>query len=158
MYTQPDPIGLAGGNPTLYGYVSDPNIEFDPFGLIVVYRNLRPDEIISNGLSAVLPGRDMSVSGHIMNGSRHNGSQFISTTTSPEVAAKWNNSGQTLVTFDTNDVISDSLGNKNIIDVSTPSNATAADLKGRAYSNAVSSQEVLVEGHVPADKITVACR
>ncbi|WP_329600430.1 RHS repeat-associated core domain-containing protein [Lysinibacillus sphaericus] len=33
MYTQPDPIGLAGNNPTLYGYVSDPNSWIDPFGL-----------------------------------------------------------------------------------------------------------------------------
>ncbi|TKI69451.1 RHS repeat-associated core domain-containing protein [Lysinibacillus mangiferihumi] len=32
-YTQVDPIGLAGGNPTLYGYVSDPNRFVDPFGL-----------------------------------------------------------------------------------------------------------------------------
>ncbi|WP_347722648.1 RHS repeat domain-containing protein [Lysinibacillus capsici] len=30
-----DPIGLAGGNPTLYGYVSDLNAMIDPFGLIV---------------------------------------------------------------------------------------------------------------------------
>ncbi|MFJ8462033.1 hypothetical protein ACIQ57_23430 [Lysinibacillus xylanilyticus] len=33
MYTQPDPIGLAGQNPTLYAYVSEPNFEIDPFGL-----------------------------------------------------------------------------------------------------------------------------
>ena len=32
-YTQQDPIGLAGGNPTIYGYVGDPNMEFDLFGL-----------------------------------------------------------------------------------------------------------------------------
>ena len=32
-YTQQDPIGLAGGNPTIYGYVGDTNIEFDLFGL-----------------------------------------------------------------------------------------------------------------------------
>ncbi|MEG0528150.1 MAG: RHS repeat-associated core domain-containing protein, partial [Longicatena sp.] len=32
-YTQQDPIGLAGGNPTLYGYVSDPNRHVDTFGL-----------------------------------------------------------------------------------------------------------------------------
>ncbi|MBE1555924.1 RHS repeat-associated core domain-containing protein [Sporosarcina limicola] len=32
-YTQQDPIGLAGGNPTLYGYVYNPMIEIDPFGL-----------------------------------------------------------------------------------------------------------------------------
>ena len=32
-YTQPDPIGLAGKNPTLYGYVWDPNWLVDIFGL-----------------------------------------------------------------------------------------------------------------------------
>ena len=33
QYTQQDPIGLAGGNPTLYGYVYDTLGEIDPFGL-----------------------------------------------------------------------------------------------------------------------------
>lgn len=33
MYTQQDPIGLAGNNPTLYGYVSAPNFLLDPLGL-----------------------------------------------------------------------------------------------------------------------------
>ena len=32
-YTQIDPIGLAGGNPTLYGYVRDTNNNIDKFGL-----------------------------------------------------------------------------------------------------------------------------
>ena len=32
-YLSQDPIGLAGGNPTLYGYVFDPNTQIDPFGL-----------------------------------------------------------------------------------------------------------------------------
>ncbi|MEK5039315.1 RHS repeat-associated core domain-containing protein [Sporosarcina sp. FSL K6-3457] len=32
-YTQIDPIGLAGGNPTLYGYVGNPNKHVDTFGL-----------------------------------------------------------------------------------------------------------------------------
>ena len=34
IYTQVDPIGLAGNNPTLYGYVSNTNIWVDPLGLI----------------------------------------------------------------------------------------------------------------------------
>ena len=38
-YTQIDPIGLAGGNPTLYGYVQDPNILFDIFGLSIFSRS-----------------------------------------------------------------------------------------------------------------------
>jgi len=33
MYTQRDPIGLAGGNPTTYGYVFNTLQEVDPFGL-----------------------------------------------------------------------------------------------------------------------------
>ena len=32
-YLSQDPIGFAGGNPTLYGYVTDTNIWLDPFGL-----------------------------------------------------------------------------------------------------------------------------
>ncbi len=32
-YISQDPIGLAGNNPTLYGYVSDVNSEVDVFGL-----------------------------------------------------------------------------------------------------------------------------
>ncbi|MGE7911740.1 RHS repeat domain-containing protein, partial [Lysinibacillus xylanilyticus] len=32
-YTQPDPIGLEGKNPTLYGYVQDTNKNIDKFGL-----------------------------------------------------------------------------------------------------------------------------
>ncbi len=33
MYISQDPIGLAGNNPTLYGYVSDTNSWVDEFGL-----------------------------------------------------------------------------------------------------------------------------
>ena len=32
-YISQDPIGFAGGNPTLYGYVYDPNSWVDVFGL-----------------------------------------------------------------------------------------------------------------------------
>ena len=52
---------MAGGNPTLYGYVCDTNIELDLLGLFKVWRNLRPDEVVSDGLSAKLPGRNMSI-------------------------------------------------------------------------------------------------
>ena len=33
MYTQRDPIGLAGGNPTVYGYTWNSLLEIDPWGL-----------------------------------------------------------------------------------------------------------------------------
>ena len=36
-YISQDPIGLAGGNPTLYGYVDNPTIWLDPFGLTGTY-------------------------------------------------------------------------------------------------------------------------
>jgi RHS repeat-associated protein len=32
-----DPIRLEGGNPTLYGYASNPNLQTDPFGLDELY-------------------------------------------------------------------------------------------------------------------------
>ena len=35
-YISQDPIGLAGNNPTLYGYVFDSNTEVDIFGLDIV--------------------------------------------------------------------------------------------------------------------------
>jgi len=47
MYTQRDPIGLAGGNPTVYGYVFDTLAEDDPFGLIT------NAEILRRNMSAI---------------------------------------------------------------------------------------------------------
>ena len=35
-YISQDPIGLEGNNPTLYGYVHDPNSSIDPLGLELV--------------------------------------------------------------------------------------------------------------------------
>ncbi len=53
QYTQQDPIGLAGGNPTLYGYVANPNIQIDPFGLKIVFRGERssmdPSKVFEQG-------------------------------------------------------------------------------------------------------------
>lgn len=37
-YTQVDPIGLAGGNPTLYGYVFNTLVDLDFFGLLRTHR------------------------------------------------------------------------------------------------------------------------
>ena len=53
-YISQDPIGLAGGNPTLYGYVKDPNIWLDVLGLtceeeikkLPPFQGLSADEII----------------------------------------------------------------------------------------------------------------
>jgi uncharacterized protein RhaS with RHS repeats len=40
MYLSQDPIGLAGNNPTLYGYVRDVNSWVDVWGLFLVYRGM----------------------------------------------------------------------------------------------------------------------
>jgi hypothetical protein len=129
----------------------------DPLGLVYVYRNLPPGQDPSKNLQARQPGRDMSPAGHIMNGSRKDfkGSQFMSTTTDPNVAAEWRQPGQVTVGFDTDDVVPDRLGNRRIVDVSTPENAEAEGLRGRPYSRAVASKEVLVEGEVPTEALDI---
>jgi RHS repeat-associated protein len=38
IYLSQDPIGLAGNNPTLYGYVKDVNSRVDVFGLMELFR------------------------------------------------------------------------------------------------------------------------
>ena len=56
VYTQIDPIGLAGGNPTVYGYVHDPNTWIDPFGLakkgggFTIGANTAQQDVIARGV------------------------------------------------------------------------------------------------------------
>ena len=153
-FLSPDPLGLAGGL-NEYAYGTNPIGWIDPLGLIIVYRNLRPNEDPSKGLSARQPGRDMAPGGHVNNGSRDNfkGSQYISTTTDPAVAAQWREEGQTTVRFDTDRVVPDSKGNLSIVDISDREKAVKAGLKARTVSYAAASKEVLVEGYVPPDAI-----
>jgi len=52
-YTQPDPIGLAGNNPTLYLYVRNTNRDLDIFGLApwdfnVWFNSATPEEVRQN--------------------------------------------------------------------------------------------------------------
>ncbi|ELY3469268.1 PAAR/RHS domain-containing protein [Cronobacter universalis] len=157
-FTVQDPIGLAGGW-NLYQYAPNPLNWIDPLGLIKVYRNLNPDEDINKGLSARLPGRDMPVAGHVRNGSKptFKGSQYISTTTDPEVIKRWKEPGQTTVSFDTDDVIPDVTGQKEIIDISTEEKAAAAGIKRPASYYAANSKEVLVVGRVEKSKLTIFC-
>ena len=64
QYTKQDPIGLAAGNPTLYGYVTNTLVHIDPLGLIDL--NI-PDAIgelsihANPGPSAVPPGHGIRV-------------------------------------------------------------------------------------------------
>ncbi|RMR09483.1 Rhs protein [Pseudomonas syringae pv. primulae] len=155
-FTTQDPIGLAGGF-NLYQYAPSPIGWIDPLGWIKVYRNIRTDELVSDGISAKNPGRGMSPAGHVRNGSSPSfkGSQYVSTTTDMEVINKYKSAGQTTVSFDTDDVVHDSRGNKSIVDISTPDKAAAAGLKGPGANYAAASREILIEGHVPSNKITV---
>ncbi|WP_442903570.1 hypothetical protein [Gilliamella sp. Lep-s21] len=131
----------------------DSNTMVDVFGLFTVYRLLRDDEVIENGISAKKPGRGMTVHGHVSSGSRNNGSQYISTSTDSTILEKWKQPGQRMISFDTDDVIPDIKGNKNIIDISTVEKAKANGVGGVSANMAASSKEVLVEGYVPSDKI-----
>ena len=51
QYTQQDPIGLTGGNPTLYGYVYNTNLLIDQFGLIV----FPPDQLQPGTVTSAAP-------------------------------------------------------------------------------------------------------
>ena len=71
FYISQDPIGLAGGNPTLYGYVGDVNKRFDPFGLdpiwvdpmTVNYTQRTVSNKTSNGISLDAMTKSMKESG-----------------------------------------------------------------------------------------------
>ena len=51
MYTQRDPIGLAGGNPTLYGYTWNSLTQVDPLGLWIYYQLMNNGEIVYHGIT-----------------------------------------------------------------------------------------------------------
>ena len=152
QYCSQDPIRLYGGS-ELYAYPLDPLSFYDPLGLITVYRLLRPDEDPSSGLNAKKPGRNMTPHGHVSSGSRNKGSQFISTSTDPEALAKWREPGQRMVSFDTDDVVPDVKGNRNILDISSVDKAKAHGIGGVSARFSANSKEVLVEGHVPPQAI-----
>ncbi len=156
-WLSPDPIGVHGGLDA-FGWTHDPINYIDPLGLIIVYRNLRPDEDPNAGLTARRPDRagEITPAGHVMNGSRSNyrGGPYISTTTDPAVAERWRQPGQRTVAIDTDRLQPDSAGNQRVIDVSTRERAQAEGLRGRAVGYAENSREVLLQGRVPPDAIT----
>ena len=54
-YISQDPIGLAGGNPTLYGYVKDSNWWVDVFGLeVITSTEIRIMEFTSHGVNRAI--------------------------------------------------------------------------------------------------------
>jgi len=146
-YISQDPIRLSSGNIGFYSYVSDVNKFVDVFGLETLYRLLRPDEDMTKGLTAKKPNRGMTVHGHVSSGSRNKGSQFISTSKDPKyLATTWHQPGQKMVAIDT-----DKLGpGVRVTDISTRDKAIANGVGSGSASLPAKSQEVLLEGHVPA--------
>lgn len=117
-----------------------------------VYRVIRADENPEKGLFPKNPDRNMSVEGHVVSGSRNNGSQYISTTTDINVAKEWaKKDGCKIVKIDLNKLPD----NINIYDLSTKEGREIF-LKGATSKNfAKASNEVLLEGSIPSEAITV---
>jgi len=73
MYTQRDPIGLRGGNPTVYGYVRSTLKQIDPFGLTGTY-------YFTNGTTSYVgkgPESRMNTSMNQRIGGRDNATQHV---------------------------------------------------------------------------------
>jgi hypothetical protein len=121
-----------------------------------VYRVIRPDEDIANGIVAKRPGFEYpkKVNTHVLHGSKKwfKGDKWISTTKSPDVAAKWaKESGGRVVKIDlskTQDTITDT------IDL-TKQAMRDKHLSGVSANNfAKASEEVLIEGTIHPRAIT----
>jgi RHS repeat-associated protein len=60
-FVREDPIGFAGGDVNLYGYVANNPLTFvDPFGLDKQAQGTTPDETCSLGLPVLPPGEDLN--------------------------------------------------------------------------------------------------
>ncbi|WP_286466590.1 DUF6531 domain-containing protein [Myroides sp. DF42-4-2] len=160
-YISQDPIGLAGGNPTLYGYVPDPTIWLDVFGLILVYRALNDkQEPFVRNRQDVYPDKvngTATIQQHIDNGSWE--TQFISTTKSLKTAKRyadpkpWRGKMHTSTIIEIN---TDLLGNSRFIDVSNGVDpSTGKDLLKPAWKYAQKDQEVLISGKIPRESYRI---
>ncbi len=123
-------------------------------GQSYVYRTIRPDEVIENGLYAKNPDANYTLTGHVNLNSRPGyASQFISTTTDFEGVAKdyADKYGYKVVKIDLN-----KLSNKaEIFDLSTEAGRNTY-LKGfQAKNFASASKEVDIKGYIPKDAITL---
>jgi RHS repeat-associated protein len=114
-----------------------------------VWRVIRPDEDPGKGLQAKNPAANYKPEGHVLHGSKQDfKSQYISTTTKPEVAAEQaKKSGNRVVEIDLTKVDSKK------VDLSTDA-GRKEHLKGVTATNwAKKSGEVLVEKSVPPEAV-----
>ncbi|WP_353117752.1 DUF6531 domain-containing protein [Myroides odoratus] len=160
-YIAQDPIGLAGNNPTLYGYVADPTGWLDVFGLIIIYRALNETQEFS-----VLDGADIyaknknarfSVQKHVDNGRAN--TQFISATKQLSVAEKYAAPNilegklkkSTIIAIDTT-----KLGDSKLIDISSGFDPTIKKkLNSPGFEYAKKDAEVLITGKIPKNAYTI---
>lgn len=117
-----------------------------------VYRVIRPDENPKHGLHPKNANRNMSIEGHVISGSRNNGSQYISTTTDYNIAKQYaDRDGCQIVKIDLNKVPD----NVKVYDLSTKIGQDTY-LKGTSAKNfANASKEVLLEGDIPPEAIKI---
>lgn len=163
MYTQQDPIGLAGGL-SLYSYTKDSNTQIDIFGWKdIVYRALSEMdmETVKKGLGITPknPSANSTPLEHVLNGSTSGyGDQYISFTRDEKFANRWaSKSGTSVVSVDL-----DELHNRKI-DLSTPEGRithlgdASRVPKGHSIHTAnkwaKGASEVLVEGGIPGSAI-----
>ena len=156
-YISQDPIALEGGNPTIYGYVFNSNIELDILGLIIVYRALngkQEEQALNN--TSIQPknsSANYSIQEHIDNGNLE--TQYISTTKRQEIAERYaspnpkrgKTESSTIIEIDT-----DKLNPKKVCDVSNGINPeTGVPLNNPARKWARKDSEVLIHGDIPND-------
>lgn len=170
MFVSRDPISLEGGL-NVFQYAPNPILWIDPLGLArtrkrkgpqanhtpcctcktgLVYRVMRNDQDISNGITAKDPTADYSEEGHVLHASKENTkTQYISV--SKTLAQAINNRkeygtpDQKIVQIDLSKV------KGSVIDL----NSECSPLKGiTAINRARASGELLITGHIPADAIT----
>lgn len=147
-------IALEGGNPTIYGYVFNSNIELDILGLIIVYRSLngkQEEQALNN--TSIQPknsSANYSIQEHIDNGNLE--TQYISTTKRQEIAERYaspnpkrgKTESSTIIEIDT-----DKLNPKKVCDVSNGINPeTGVPLNNPARKWARKNSEVLIHGDI----------
>ena len=115
----------------------------------VAYRVIRPDEDPAVGLTPKNPDANYTITAHVRNGSRLD-TQYISATRSLDVAEKWSDkTGNRIVEINLSQV------RGSVIDLTTESSRQTYLRNEIARRFANKSKEVVIEGSIPPDAITI---